>query len=442
MGGIRGWKSKIRKRKRCNIPFYRPAETTVDERLRKQLTEKESWYKNQEDNNEDDEASPSKYKRLNSLQRSAVLIRTPGRRSSRRLAKMRNKQQVKSVIFVPHTRNSGLAKDLKEKENKLQEVTGDKVKIVERAGKKLENIIAGKDPWKGKDCGRKNCFLCSTKVLTGKDLNKDCTKRNLLYEIRCLTCERRKMDRIAEICGDDMDKYQILKDKIKIPKYVGETSRSAYERGFEHLDKLATLSSNSHMLKHMISTHENEDFSEVQWGMFVLEFKRTAFERQISEAVKIQAEAEKTETDILNSKSEYNSCCLPKLVTRIGDKESEIKAWEKELEEEKKIDEKIEEKIRELRKKNNKARLRKETQITNKKQKITEDTYINIRETWGPPPPTAPTKNKCVPDKETQTASKRLRTERITNIKTTNNIIQGEEITEFEIIEVDWEKRL
>ena len=46
MGGIRGWKSKIRKRKRCNIPFYRPAETTVDERLRKQLTEKESWYKN------------------------------------------------------------------------------------------------------------------------------------------------------------------------------------------------------------------------------------------------------------------------------------------------------------------------------------------------------------------------------------------------------------
>ena len=50
--------------------------------------------------------------------------------------------------------------------------------------------------------------------------------------------------------------------------------------------------------------------------------------------------------------------------------------------------------------------------------------------------------NKCVPDKETQTASRRLQTERITNIKTTNNIIQGEEITEFEIIEVDWEKRL
>ena len=134
------------------------------------------------------------------------------------MTKMKNKQQVKSVIFVPHTRNSGLARDLKEKENKLQEVTGDKVKIVERAGKKLENIIAGKDPWKGKDCGRTNCFLCSTKVLTGKDLNKDCTKRNLLYEIRCLTCENRELDRIADMCGDDVDKYQKLKEKIKIPK--------------------------------------------------------------------------------------------------------------------------------------------------------------------------------------------------------------------------------
>ena len=116
-----------------------------------------------------------------------------------------------------------------------------------------------------------------------------------------------------------------------------------------------------------------------------------------------------------------------------------IKAWEKELEAEKKVDERIEEKIRELRKKNNKARLRKETQITNKKQKITEDTYINIRDTWGPPPPTAPTKNKCVTEDDSQTTSKRIRTERLTNIKTTNNIIQGEAITEFEIIEGDWE---
>ena len=97
---------------------------------------------------------------------------------------------------------------------------------------------------------------------------------------------------------------------------MGETSRSAYERGFEHLDKLATLSLNSHIMRQMVSDHEEEDFSEIQWGMFVLEFKRTAFDRQISEAVTIQKEAEKS--SILNSKAEYNSCYLPRLVTRQG----------------------------------------------------------------------------------------------------------------------------
>ena len=43
--GIRGWERKIEKRKKHNIPFYRLAQETVEERLRKKLTEKESWYK-------------------------------------------------------------------------------------------------------------------------------------------------------------------------------------------------------------------------------------------------------------------------------------------------------------------------------------------------------------------------------------------------------------
>ena len=78
------------------------------------------------------------------------------------------------------------------------------------------------------------------------------------------------------------------KKEIKKYVYVGETSRSAYERGFEHLDKLASLSSNSMMLRHMLDLHEGEDMAKVKWGMKVLEYKRTAFERQIKEAVLIQ----------------------------------------------------------------------------------------------------------------------------------------------------------
>ena len=114
---------------------------------------------------------------------------------------------------------------------KIQEITGDRMKVVERAGQKLEKILTGKDPWRGADCQRTNCFLCSTKVITGKDLKKDCSKRNIVYEIKCLTCERRIEEIVTELAGENDHQKAQLKEAYKIPKYIGESSRSAYERG-------------------------------------------------------------------------------------------------------------------------------------------------------------------------------------------------------------------
>ena len=62
------------------------------------------------------------------------------------------------------------------------------------------------------------------------------------------------------------------------------------------------------MLKHMLDKHEEEDMKDVKWGMFILEYKRLAFERQISEAVKIQEES--SNRNILNSKAEWNQSSL------------------------------------------------------------------------------------------------------------------------------------
>ena len=182
--------------------------------------------------------------------------------------------------------------------------------------------------------------MCNTKVKTGKDLRKDCRKRNILYEIRCLTCEETEKENIRNICGNDMEKIREMEKKIVIPKYVGESGRSAYERGYEHLDQLASLNKKSHMLRHMVDKHEGEDFSKVHWGMFITRFKRSAFERQIDEAVTIDRESK--ESEILNSKAEWNQCQLPRLVTRIGNKEEELKNLEKEMEDEKKVNDEIE----------------------------------------------------------------------------------------------------
>ena len=58
--------------------------------------------------------------------------------------------EVTSVLFVPHTTDSNLAKKFREKEETLKEITGNKIKIVERAGVKLQEILV-RDPWKGRD---------------------------------------------------------------------------------------------------------------------------------------------------------------------------------------------------------------------------------------------------------------------------------------------------
>ena len=100
--------------------------------------------------------------------------------------------------------------------------------------------------------------------------------------------------------------------------YIGETAISAFERGFEHLNDKKSLSLKSHMLKHIVDKHEHEDHSQVVFRMKVLQYHQTAFERQVSESVKIQSHRKH---HLMNSKSEYNRCALPRLGLKIGTKE-------------------------------------------------------------------------------------------------------------------------
>ena len=176
--------------------------------------------------------------------------------------------------------------------------------------------------------------------------------------------------------------------------------------------------------------------------MFVTEYKRTAFERQIGEAVKIREAAQTS--NILNSRSEWNQSSLPSLVMKISNREQALKEIEKEIREEKIMEEKIESKIRDLRKKRNKERLITEKNTTRKRQKVTEDKYISIRDKWGPPTHSAPKKNQRneIPE---ETTRKKMRVEPIelNNLRRIpDRVVEGETITEFEIETIDWEKHL
>ena len=61
------------------------------------------------------------------------------------------------MLFVPSTEDSKLAKEIRAVIRELQSWTGISLKIVERAGEKLMEILHKSDPWENVDCQRENC---------------------------------------------------------------------------------------------------------------------------------------------------------------------------------------------------------------------------------------------------------------------------------------------
>ena len=59
VGGIKGWKNKIRRREKEGKGFYREGKGTLKQRVTKKLLEKETWYKQKRRDDDDDEEFPT-----------------------------------------------------------------------------------------------------------------------------------------------------------------------------------------------------------------------------------------------------------------------------------------------------------------------------------------------------------------------------------------------
>ena len=104
----------------------------------------------------------------------------------------------------------------------------------------------------------------------------------MIWSGDCLEKEERKID---EIEGIDEKEKKSRKAKIPVYKYVGETSRSAFERSWEYLNCYKSLSDDSYMLKHSLDVHGEEVMSETRYLIKVLKYTRSPFERQVRESV-------------------------------------------------------------------------------------------------------------------------------------------------------------
>ena len=122
-----------------------------------------------------------------------------------------------------------MAKEMKKREEELNRLSSERIKIIEEGGTKMSNLVSGKNPFPNKKCTGKElekCLVC--KSSESENPKFSCRQNNIGYRLGCTTCKER--------------------GKTKI--YEGETSRAARLRGKEHMGGLKNKNPNNVMYKH------------------------------------------------------------------------------------------------------------------------------------------------------------------------------------------------
>ena len=103
---------------------------------------------------------------------------------------------------------------------------GLKIKVVEKAGTRVKDILTKSNPFRGNNCLDDECAVCQQYGGKGQ-----CKQREVIYQLTCKGCEER---------------------------YIGETARSLGERVQEHV-----RGKSSALHEHMQKKHEGQ-FQEIQ----------------------------------------------------------------------------------------------------------------------------------------------------------------------------------
>ena len=276
ISGLRGFLRKVSNAKQSGVSLHRSAQSTLEARIKKKLTEKSAWFKG---NSKKGSFRSKKHKNI---------------------PKKSQNPRVVTVMFVPRTNNSKLCKILRAEEEKLTQITGYKCAIKERNGTQIRRILVKKNPFI-LPCGRESCLICK-----GGEPKADCRRRNIVYMTTCESCVTRNAAAGVENTPEN------------VAHYVGEAARSPAERSAEHLQDLKDKKEESHMWSHKLLEHPDED--EINFSMKVLKKHSSAFQRQVMEAVVIEM---RQNGNILNSRSGYNRCLIPRLSVSVGDRVQE-----------------------------------------------------------------------------------------------------------------------
>jgi hypothetical protein len=141
-----GWRRKLERNEKYGVAQYQEAKDTLEKRNEAKLLEKTSWFKGDTKRKQDNQESKFQYQPPTKRRRKERKGVTPVEKGG--------KGDVKAVMFVPYTSHSELAARLRENEEKMKQMTGYRMKIVEKVGVKLVDILHKSNPWAGEECRR------------------------------------------------------------------------------------------------------------------------------------------------------------------------------------------------------------------------------------------------------------------------------------------------
>ena len=282
IAGMKGYMRLVKEEEEGRRRVNRPRWEGATSRRYKKLGGKGNWYKHKK--------SKSMEKGKESGASKGKIKRSKGEEEEKK---------IEAVMFVPSTPGGVLAKMLQQTDDRLAKETGQKkIKMVERGGATLKSILSRLNPWGKEGCTRSDCFPC--KGEKGKGGN--CQAESCVYRINCEECKGRG---VASL-------------------YIGETSRTPYLRGKEHLAKLQGEAKDSALWDHCVEEHGGE---KVNFSMKVGNKHKTPFTRQVEEAVAIET----CIADILlNSKSEFYCSRIPRVKIEVGNKivgDTRVSEW-------------------------------------------------------------------------------------------------------------------
>jgi hypothetical protein len=188
-------------------------------------------------------------------------------------------------LIINPSHESKLTDKIKKICQETADLTGIRVKVMERGGNKIAND-AKSDPLAEPGCKRTACGICQ-----GEDKGK-CSQYGITYEVCCLDCKEEDVN----------------------AQYIGETGRNGFSRKAEHDQAVNNKYMNNALAKHCAIQHNG---NRAKFSMRVTGTYRTCLERQEAEAVKIRR-AQATVDILMNSRNDFHQPPIRRVVTELG----------------------------------------------------------------------------------------------------------------------------